>query len=186
MFDGFGSEITGGGEGEATNALAGLQSAISNAAATGGRGRRGRGRKLIKGGEANLSTDSIASLTGSVAPPIGGRRRRKTLKRPRKKSRSRRHMSRKHRFLGGSTQEHEDENEEEQEQEQEQEQEEEEEEEELTGGRSRRKGRRGKKTRGKVSGWIKHVLRFAKENKMKYFQALKDKRCRSTYKANKK
>lgn len=184
MFGDFvGSEITGGGEGEAPNPLAGLQSAISNAAATGGRRRKGRGRKLIKGGEATtLSTDSIASLTGSVAPAIGGRRRRKTLKRPRKKSRSRRHMSRKHRFLGGSTQEHEDENEEEQEQEQE----EEEEEEELTGGRSRRKGRRGKKTRGKVSGWIKHVLRFAKENKMKYFQALKDKRCRSTYKTNKK
>ena len=179
MFGDFGSEITGGGEGEATNPLVGLQSAISNAAATGGR-RKGKGRKLIKGGEANLSTDSIASLTGSVAPPIGGRRRRKTLKRPRKKSRSRRHMSRKHRFLGGSTQEHENE------EEQEQEQEEEEEEEELTGGRSRRKGRRGKKTRGKVSGWIKHVLRFAKENKMKYFQALKDKRCRSTYKTNKK
>lgn len=59
------------------------------------------------------------------------------------------------------------------------------------GGSRRRKGSRGKKThskktRGKKSSpWIKHVLQFAKDNKMKYFQALKDKRCRATYKSQK-
>ena len=59
------------------------------------------------------------------------------------------------------------------------------------GGSRRRKGSRGKKThskktRGKkTSPWIKHVLQFAKDNKMKYFQALKDKRCRATYKSQK-
>ena len=60
------------------------------------------------------------------------------------------------------------------------------------GGSRRRKGSRGKKThskktRGKkTSPWIKHVLQFAKDNKMKYFQALKDKRCRATYKSQNK
>ena len=60
------------------------------------------------------------------------------------------------------------------------------------GGSRRRKGSRGKKThskktRGKkTSAWIKHVLQFAKDNKMKYFQALKDKRCRATYKSQNK
>jgi hypothetical protein len=59
------------------------------------------------------------------------------------------------------------------------------------GGSRRRKSRHSKKshskkTRGKkTSAWIKHVLQFAKDNKMKYFQALKDKRCRATYKSSK-
>jgi hypothetical protein len=59
------------------------------------------------------------------------------------------------------------------------------------GGSRRRKSRHNKKThskktRGKkTSPWIKHVLQFAKDNKMKYFQALKDKRCRATYKSSK-
>lgn len=59
------------------------------------------------------------------------------------------------------------------------------------GGSRRRKSRHSKKThskktRGKkTSPWIKHVLQFAKDNKMKYFQALKDKRCRATYKSSK-
>jgi hypothetical protein len=62
----------------------------------------------------------------------------------------------------------------------------------LVGGGSRRRKSRhnkkthSKKTRGKkTSPWIKHVLQFAKDNKMKYFQALKDKRCRATYKSSK-
>jgi hypothetical protein len=62
----------------------------------------------------------------------------------------------------------------------------------LGGGGSRRRKSRhnkkthSKKTRGKkTSPWIKHVLQFAKDNKMKYFQALKDKRCRATYKSGK-
>jgi hypothetical protein len=59
-------------------------------------------------------------------------------------------------------------------------------EQESSGGSRRRKGRRGKKTRGKKSSpWIKHVLQFAKDHKMKYFQALKDKRCRAAYKSSK-
>jgi len=59
------------------------------------------------------------------------------------------------------------------------------------GGSRRRKSRHNKKshskkTRGKKSSpWIKHVLQFAKDHKMKYFQALKDKRCRATYKSSK-
>jgi len=59
------------------------------------------------------------------------------------------------------------------------------------GGSRRRKSRHNKKThskktRGKkTSPWIKHVLQFAKDNKMKYFQALKDKRCRAAYKSSK-
>jgi len=59
------------------------------------------------------------------------------------------------------------------------------------GGSRRRKSRHSKKshskkTRGKKSSpWIKHVLQFAKDHKMKYFQALKDKRCRATYKSSK-
>jgi colicin import membrane protein len=59
------------------------------------------------------------------------------------------------------------------------------------GGSRRRKSRHSKKshskkTRGKKSSpWIKHVLQFAKDHKMKYFQALKDKRCRAAYKSSK-
>jgi hypothetical protein len=123
-----------------------------------------------------------------VGSPVGGRRRRhRSLKRPKRRSRANK-RSRKH--YGGKSQEEQEEEQEQEEQEQEeqeQEQEQEQEEEESTrGGKRRRKGRRGKKTRGKTSSWIKHVLKFAKDNKMKYSQALKDKRCRSTYKSHKK
>jgi len=180
MFSQLGFQI--GGEGTA-DALAGLQNAISGAAAqTKVGGRRGRGkrsRRRISGGsglEEGQGGVTAHDQTGSMSPSLlsGGRRRRRTLRRARRGSRVRRHKSRKENLFGGSKEE----------------EEEEEEEEEGPdyvapegGGRRRR---RGKKTRGKTSSWIKHVLRFAKDNKMKYFQALKDKRCRSTYKSNKK
>jgi len=191
MFSQLGFQI--GGEGTA-DALAGLQNAISGAAAqtnsgaaTGGRRGRGkRSRRRISGGsghEEGQGGVTAHDQTGSMSPFTlsGGRRRRRTLRRARRGSRVRRHKSRKENLFGGSKEE---------------EEEEEEEQEESYplpgepgyvasegGGRRRR---RGKKTRGKTSSWIKHVMRFAKDNKMKYFQALKDKRCRSTYKSNKK
>lgn len=136
--------------------------------------------------DANTVKDYEETEVGS---PIGGRRRRhRSLKRPKRRSRANK-RSRKH--YGGKSQEEQEEEQEQEEQEQEEqeqeEQEQEQEEEESTrGGKRRRKGRRGKKTRGKTSSWIKHVLKFAKDNKMKYSQALKDKRCRSTYKSHKK
>ena len=132
--------------------------------------------------DANTVKDYEETEVGS---PIGGRRRRhRSLKRPKRRSRANK-RSRKH--YGGKSQEEQEEEQEEQEQEeQEQEEQEQEEEESTRGGKRRRKGRRGKKTRGKTSSWIKHVLKFAKDNKMKYSQALKDKRCRSTYKSHKK
>jgi len=194
MFSQLGFQI--GGEGTA-DALAGLQNAISGAAAqtnsgaaTGGRrGRKGRGkrsRRRISGGsglEEGQGGVTAHDQTGSMSPSLlsGGRRRRRTLRRARRGSRVRRHKSRKENLFGGSKEEEEEEEEDppvlkpgdpgyvEQDPE--------------GGGRRRR---RGKKTRGKTSSWIKHVMRFAKDNKMKYFQALKDKRCRSTYKSNKK
>jgi len=185
MFSQLGFQI--GGEGTA-DALAGLQNAISGAAAQtnsdppklGGRGRKGRGkrsRRRISGGsghEEGQGGVTAHDQTGSMSPSLlsGGRRRRRTLRRARRGSRVRRHKSRKENLFGGSKEEEEEEEEEEGS-----------ESENQDGGRRRR---RGKKTRGKTSSWIKHVMRFAKDNKMKYFQALKDKRCRSTYKSNKK
>jgi hypothetical protein len=126
--------------------------------------------------------------TNEVGSPlgvgVGGRRRRhRSLKRPKRRSRANK-RSRKH--YGGKSQEEQEEEQEEQEQEEQDQEQEQEEEESTRGGKRRRKGRRGKKTRGKTSSWIKHVLKFAKDNKMKYSQALKDKRCRSTYKSHKK
>ena len=134
-------------------------------------------------GEGEEETGDIAGFdNGTTGSPLkGGRRRRKSLRRPKRRSRS---NKRTRRHYGGKSQ-------------YEEEEEEEEEEEPVpgvtedpnkpnVGGRMRRKGHRGKKTRGKVSGWIKHVLKFAKDNKMKYFQALKDKRCRATYKSHRK
>ena len=56
------------------------------------------------------------------------------------------------------------------------------------GGKKRYKKTKGKKTKGKksrkgkVSNWIKHVLNFAKVHKMKYPVALKDPRCKASYK----
>ena len=51
------------------------------------------------------------------------------------------------------------------------------------GGKKRYKKTKGKKSRkGKVSNWIKHVLNFAKVHKMKYPVALKDPRCKASYK----
>jgi hypothetical protein len=192
MFSQLGFQI--GGEGT-VDALAGLQNAISDVAAqtnsgaaaqtntgaakSGGRGRRGRGkrsRRRISGGSGVDQGGVIAhDQTGSMSPSIlsGGRRRRRTLRRARRGSRVRRHKSRKENLFGGSKEEEEEEEEEEEGSESEN----------QDGGRRRR---RGKKTRGKTSSWIKHVMRFAKDNKMKYFQALKDKRCRATYKSNKK
>ena len=133
-------------------------------------------------GESNTVTGYDGPATGTA---VGGRRRRhRSLKRPKRRSRA---NKRSRRHYGGKSQEEEEQEEEEQEQEEQEQNEEKEEEEESTrGGRRRRKGRRGKKTRGKTSSWIKHVLKFAKDNKMKYSQALKDKRCRSTYKSHKK
>ena len=134
-------------------------------------------------GEGEEETGDIAGFdNGTTGSELkGGRRRRKSLRRPKRRSRS---NKRTRRHYGGKSQ---------------YEEEEEEEEEDPNppateatnkdnkeGGRRRRKGHRGKKTRGKVSGWIKHVLKFAKDNKMKYFQALKDKRCRATYKSHRK
>ena len=133
-----------------------------------------------------VTPDPITGYNGQeTGAALGGRRRRhRSLKRPKRRSRANK-RSRKH--YGGKSQEEEEQEEEEQEQEEQEQNEEKEEEEESTrGGRRRRKGRRGKKTRGKTSSWIKHVLKFAKDNKMKYSQALKDKRCRSTYKSHKK
>jgi hypothetical protein len=187
MFSQLGFQI--GGEGTA-DALAGLQSAISGATAqtnpdavkSGGRGRgRGRGkrsRRRISGGsglEEGQGGVTAHDQTGSMSPFSfgGGRRRRRTLRRARRGSRVRRHKSRKENLFGGSNEEEEEE-------------EEEEEGPDPEGQGGGRRRRRGKKTRGKTSSWIKHVMRFAKDNKMKYFQALKDKRCRSTYKSNKK
>jgi len=184
MFSQLGFQIGGGGE---ADALAGLQNAISGAAAqtnpnpgpvtSGGRGRKGRGkrsRRRISGGS-GIEGVTAHDQTGSMSPLSfsGGRRRRRTLRRARRGSRVRRHKSRKENLFGGSKEEEEEEEEEEEGSESEN----------QDGGRRRR---RGKKTRGKTSSWIKHVMRFAKDNKMKYFQALKDKRCRSTYKSNKK
>jgi hypothetical protein len=134
------------------------------------------------------------SNTGTVEPYDGaetgsalggGRRRRRTTRKGRKgrKGSTKRRRSRKQRLYGGNSQQQQEQQE--QQEEQEQQQEEEEEGHDASGGARRKKGRRGKKTRGKVSAWITHVLKFAKDNKMKYFQALKDKRCRATYKSNK-
>jgi hypothetical protein len=190
MFSQLGFQIGGGGE---ADALASLQNAISGAAAqtnpnpnsgpvtSGGRGRRGRrgrgkrSRRRISGGSGIEEGVTAHDQTGSMSPFSfsGGRRRRRTLRRARRGSRVRRHKSRKENLFGGSKEEEEEEEEEEEGSESEN----------QDGGRRRR---RGKKTRGKTSSWIKHVMRFAKDNKMKYFQALKDKRCRSTYKSNKK
>ena len=47
---------------------------------------------------------------------------------------------------------------------------------------SRKNGHNKKTRKGKRSAWITHVLNFSKQNNMKYPQALKDKRCRATYK----
>jgi len=54
---------------------------------------------------------------------------------------------------------------------------------EKEGGKKRYKKPKGKKSRkGKVSNWIKHVLNYAKIHKMKYPAALKDPRCKASYK----
>ena len=46
-----------------------------------------------------------------------------------------------------------------------------------------RKGKKGKKSRkGKVSNWISHVKNFARVHKMKFPVALKDPRCKASYK----
>ena len=50
-----------------------------------------------------------------------------------------------------------------------------------SGGR-RRRHHHQKSRKGKSSKWIQHVKQFAKANRMKFPQALKDKRCRATYK----
>ena len=56
-------------------------------------------------------------------------------------------------------------------------------EDEQSGGKKRHKKTKGKKSRkGKVSKWIRHVLNFAKVHKMKYPVALKDPRCKASYK----
>ena len=61
--------------------------------------------------------------------------------------------------------------------------EEEDEQPEHEGGKKRYKKTKGKKSRkGKASNWIKHVLNFAKVHKMKYPDALKDPRCKASYK----
>ena len=144
----------------------------------------GRFLTLFKGKGGSGAVEPY-SPDGPGSALSGGRRRRRSLRRTKRKGSRKR--SRRHR--GGKSQ---------QEQEQEQEQEDQEEtssensdgDDETKGGRRRRKGSRGKKTRGKTRGkasaWIKHVLQFAKDNKMKYGQALKDKRCRSAYKSQKK
>ena len=136
---------------------------------------------------------SLKALDNIAQPSSGGRRRRRSLKRPKRRSRSHKKSHRRRKHYGGKSQSQQEQEEQEQEEQEEENQqqenkqrEEEEEEDELNGGRRRRKGRRGKKTRGKTSAWIKHVLHYAKSHKMKYFQALKDKKCRSTYKSGKK
>ena len=98
----------------------------------------------------------IVGYSGSELTAYGGRKRRKGSKQrkgSRKGSRKgTRKGSRKHK--GGSN-------------------------EELVGGK---RSRSKKTTKGKRSAWITHVLNFAKDNGMKYPEALKDKRCRATYK----
>ena len=149
---------------------------------------------MLKGTNAHVTKGG--SNTGTVEPYDGaqtgsefqgGRRRRKTARKGRKvrKGSTKRRRSRKQRLYGGNSQQQQQQQEQQEQHNQQKEEEEEEDEHDASGGARRRKGRRGKKTRGKVSGWITHVLKFAKDNKMKYFQALKDKRCRATYKANK-
>jgi len=49
------------------------------------------------------------------------------------------------------------------------------------GGGVKRKNK-GKKTRGKVSKWVKHVLKFARLHKIKYPAALKHPKCKAEYK----
>jgi hypothetical protein len=160
-------------------------------------GSKLRAGKLFGGSNADLPGYSPEGPGSEIAPSSGGRRRRRSLRRPKRGSRAHKKShkrSRKH-YGGKSQQEQEEEQQEEQEEEEQKEQEEEDtssddgkssNDSNRTGGSRRRKGHRGKKTRGKTSSWIKHVLQFAKDNKMKYFQALKDKRCRATYKSNKK
>ena len=138
-----------------------------------------------EGGASPSESNTVTGYNGTeTGAALGGRRRRhRSLKRPKRRSRANK-RSRKH--YGGKSQEEQEEQEQEEQEQNEEEEEEQNEEESTRGGRRRRKGRRGKKTRGKTSSWIKHVLKFAKDNKMKYSQALKDKRCRSTYKSHKK
>ena len=94
----------------------------------------------------------IVGYSGSELTAYGGRKRRKGSKQRKGSRKGTRKGSRKHK--GGSN-------------------------EELVGGKRRRSK---KTTKGKRSAWITHVLNFAKDNGIKYPQALKDKRCRSTYK----
>ena len=144
--------------------------------------------KLFESMKGGSNTGTVEPYEGAqIGSELqGGRRRRRTSRKGRKvrKGSTKRRRSRKHRLYGGNSQQQQQQQQEQQQQQQQEEEEEEEEENDASGG-GRRKGRRGKKTRGKVSGWITHVLKFAKDNKMKYFQALKDKRCRATYKSNK-
>jgi len=148
---------------------------------------------LKKGGSSEIEGYSEAGPGSEIT--AGGRRRRRSLRRKgaRKGSRKR---SRRH--YGGNSQQQQQKQQQKQQQQQQEQQEQEQQqggEEEMqveagehvsTGGSRRRKGRRGKKTRGKkTSPWIKHVFQFAKDHNMKYFQALKDKRCRAAYKSSK-
>ena len=154
----------------------------------------GKGKNLFGGSGADVPGYSEEGPGSELAPSSGGRRRRRSLRRPKRGSRKvSRKVSRKRsrRHYGGKSQQEQEEQEQQEEQEEQEEQDQEDTSSDTSkddqgGGRRRRKGNRGKKTRGKTSAWIKHVLQFAKANKMKYGQALKDKRCRSTYKSHKK
>ena len=94
----------------------------------------------------------IVGYSGSELTAYGGRKRRKGSKQRKGSRKGTRKGSRKHK--SGSN-------------------------EELVGGKRRRSK---KTTKGKRSAWITHVLKFAKDNGMKYPEALKDKKCSATYK----
>ena len=132
--------------------------------------------------EAYGGSSSYGSLVNTELVSVGGRRRRqnksqkrggkkqrrsqrKSQKRGGKKQRrSQRRSQKRHNMYGGESEELE-------------------ESEDQEGGKKRYKKTKGKKSRkGKVSNWIKHVLNFAKVHKMKYPAALKDPRCKASYK----